>query len=736
MFFRLFFRGWFGLGFVILWLACQPRQQSSGGACQTEVDCRLGLRCILAVCSDGALDALCTRDTDCRKGFVCFVQRCQRHGEKIRRDGGVLEKLVQEDLPAKEHVREAREQRGEPASPIETKPEITQCRSHTDCGPGSYCLLLSDRITSQCRRQPKRCQSDRECEAIKGTICRLIPLPRGGRGQHCVYPPKTTQPLKGAGRPCSQGKECSSGVCLASTQECGAFCRQDNDCPNDSFYCGTYSLFQAGEYKGCYRRCTTDSDCPEGYKCNTQARCVPDGSSSLGGPCLENSNCPEGGICLGLWSGGYCITSCTATEQRCDGTQTSLCRKGYSCQLDPASQQRRCTPLCPKGSVCNPLTPGYSYCLLRCQKDSDCRKSYFCGVSFSSSQKVCWPRGTRRLGDLCEHNIDCISGMCRQFTTGRYCTQRCGSEGSCRSGYSCRALQQEKFCEKNCAIKSDCPEGYQCDKQQCIIPQETKNRTIGESCTENSHCRSLLCLPSGKRLSGISFPHGYCSTSCEGKKACPANSYCASLGGSKLCLRTCSASNSCHNRKNYFCSFQRVPVSPNNKPVACSAKKPCPKSSIGWTCHTDFKSSTCALGFCLPRGIRQDGQTCTHPLDCQSGQCYIRPTIAPPTACTSTQTCTSTTRPYCDMRSKQCVACLHTRHCQQGQQCVQGRCTTGGYCVTPCTVGTSQCPQQTQCNALRNMAQESVGSFCLPQCQVDTQCLQDFVCRTQTCQFQ
>lgn len=72
--------------------------------------------------------------------------------------------------------------------------------------------------------------------------------------------------------------------------------------------------------------CSSDSDCPEGYLCNSYGECVPDPSYFVA--CSEDSNCPSGYWCVGQ----RCLPiGCLAVDE--DGN-CRMCADNYELRND------------------------------------------------------------------------------------------------------------------------------------------------------------------------------------------------------------------------------------------------------------------------------------------------------------------------------------------------------------------------------------------------------------------
>ncbi len=81
-------------------------------------------------------------------------------------------------------------------------------------------------------------------------------------------------------------------------------------------------------------------------------------------------------------------------------------------------------------------------CTEKCKSDGEC------GTPFRCLDGACTPKGTKKLGESCSAHWDCEGGRCivpmklRDVlgggrSWGFICSQPCGSEESCPSGYHC-----------------------------------------------------------------------------------------------------------------------------------------------------------------------------------------------------------------------------------------------------------------------------------------------------------
>ena len=86
------------------------------------------------------------------------------------------------------------------------------------------------------------------------------------------------------------------------------------------------------------------------------------GDSAFGGPCIDDTECPEApgeliSFCAIGWPSGYCTATCNFT----------------------AEQQ------CGEGAVCD--VGGLGWCLKFCTSDADCREGYYCPKNSSGCER-------------------------------------------------------------------------------------------------------------------------------------------------------------------------------------------------------------------------------------------------------------------------------------------------------------------------------------------------------------
>lgn len=715
---------WLSFGLVLLmslWVAgCTST--GSGSPCQRNSDCNEGYKCLDGLCGNGKAGSPCSSSTHCLQGFLCIRKSCTSDPNPPKEPSESNTELhdagepSEPDSDAGDGGTDDEPREGD--EPVIEPPPDTQgkklCRVQEDCPEKTVCLVDSTRLRALCEPAPVSCKRSSDCKGMQGSSCQRITLRTGKMELYCTHSYDTGTPPKKPGERCTKNEECSSRICLQHSRTCGDFCVEDKDCPND-YYCGTYHQFQKGEVGGCYPRCTNNSECPDGYICNTRRECQVQKPKQIGSPCRSLKDCPSGGNCVSFWSGGYCLQGCRWTSRVCN--KDKPCPAGESCRQSSNSPLSFCVPDCPGGSLCGAFRGGDAFCLRKCQTDQDCRQKYYCALLGDQKNRACLPRGVSKLGEQCQQNGDCESGLCSEFGNGRYCTQPCTT--SCPVGFLCSQSGDQQRCEKSCLQDSDCRDGYQCLSRRCQIPPNTADRPIGSACSRDSHCLSGTCL----RDNGL-FAWGYCSLDCN-KASCPEGSLCVELTEGKVCLRTCSPGKGCSRREN-FCFALPLQEAQSGKPLACSDKQPCPTSPMSSQCLTSPTGRFCSVGLCLGRGQRIDGELCQQDFDCHSGLCYRKqPPVLTSISCTSDTQCQAPT-PYCDASRKQCVQCRTNRDCRLGD-CINNQCSLGGYCSQPCATG-QNCAKGTHCAPLKDPQNQSLGQWCLLECRSSLQCQRDFSC--------
>ena len=154
-----------------------------------------------------------------------------------------------------------------------------------------------------------------------------------------------------------------------------------------------------------------------------------------------STGCPDGQRCVDA----RCVTDAVEPPPSgCDGD--AACTATERCDLAAA----RCVPRdpldlgdpcelneqCGSGMCAIDNDRGRSFCTDTCGDGSPCPGGYAC-EAVGGGVSICNPMlGT--LGSSCDGPPDCLSGLCAVGATGQqFCTEPCGQDGSCPLGFEC-----------------------------------------------------------------------------------------------------------------------------------------------------------------------------------------------------------------------------------------------------------------------------------------------------------
>lgn len=306
----------------------------------------------------------------------------------------------------------------------------TDCTSQSQCPSDAACAFISG-VGGQCIRvmgedptcattaTPTGCRSDSDCDASER--CNTA-------SGDCEARPSTGAALGGA---CTAGADCASGVCNQGicTQSCNWL--DTTSCPS-GFYCNGRAtgscgngLCLAGSAGGgdFGTACTENTECASLFcaegKCSEP--CVPSGVTS----------CPSGTVCQ------------AGNVQTCGSCQAAGLL-GDACEGSSDCASRLCASAPEIGSFCT--TP--------CADQDPCPGGYACVEAAGTS--ICIP--TRRgLGNACETQAECASGICAQEGDRTYCTRSCSDVEPCPASFSCAATNDPntRVCRPRSTARSD-----------------------------------------------------------------------------------------------------------------------------------------------------------------------------------------------------------------------------------------------------------------------------------------
>lgn len=313
-----------------------------------------------------------------------------------------------------------------------------------------------------------------------------------------------------------------------------------------------------------------------------------------GGVCVSGSDCVSG-LCIG-GNDGSGLSYCT---QSCD---TTTCPWGDECV--PVSGASNIS------NACMPHTGGQTPIGDPCEENMDCQTGVC--ISISENNNICSQRCDLTLND-CPESYDCldssIGGLCipeglvgpLQKENGESCVDH----PQCKSGI-CALVGTTRKCVKACSGPSECESTEECSLIAGInatgcVPIDMNKKELGDSCTDSLECQSNLC---------------------------------AQVGDDKICISLCDPQQSA----------------------------PCP---TGFYC---LETSTANQGACVPENKKGIGQACTDSSQCDSDICA---TIGDEKYCT--QQCDESSNP-CPANFN-CVTTGNTAVCIKSDESSSGGCS-------------------------------------------------------------
>jgi hypothetical protein len=399
-----------------------------------------------------------------------------------------------------------------------------ECTKNSDCNFGSHCS--AGRCYSECR-------GDVDC--LHGLVCDVNygrcttpdqdggppppPPQTDGPAQLPDAAPQTDAPPVHTDGPLPQ----TDGP-VTGTGNYPDSCQADGQCATNQCLPPAWST----PGRSCLlSSCATNSQCQMGDVCLlakapvNHATCVPQDS---GKPCTDAH--PE--VCVGfcltnaLLGNGVCTTDCSSAAD---------CPAGDACY--PISTGSGSATICfpPDPTPCTGATqlecriPGYQACigdpsnppgrcLNPCRTVADCPAGSTCEAVGGLSLTYCIPPslGAGLIGTSCGGDGNqCRSGLC----LGTYCTEKCGvtrGAQACPIGFGCAAV----------------PDGSGGWTLACV---QSGAGDFGASCTDQSGCRSALC---------VGAP-GFCSKFCNDGAPCPTGTTCQDVATTAdgLALKAC-----------------------------------------------------------------------------------------------------------------------------------------------------------------------------------------------------
>jgi len=363
------------------------------------------------------------------------------------------------------------------------------------CPSGALCMGIT-LVNPACA---SACQSDNDCRASDGVVCKLLPDPDGELQSICLG---TIKEPRGLGYPCIGNVDCAGSMGCLSNFEAGYCtelrCGPDEPCPEGS------QCIRVGGAPVCLKECDKAKGKADNEDCQftvtesgkgevtIQRSCVelktfPDldrvhvcglGSSgrAIGEQCLNDTEC-KSNKCKISFTGtcGDQLTGCLV-DRDCPG---GLCINASDKTFGYCSQTCSAQVACPAGSLClEMLQPdGITFkgeCMVPCAEGGVCRqeaglKCHYGDAIMDPGRAACARIPPRTIGSKCADDNDCDVGTC-QKASGQYfgvCTKEgCFLPGAkCPFPTTCAKVGSNDaplYCYVRCLSNADCADGMTC----------------------------------------------------------------------------------------------------------------------------------------------------------------------------------------------------------------------------------------------------------------------------------
>jgi len=414
-------------------------------------------------------------------------------------------------------------------------------------------------------------------------------------------------------------------------------CLNNADCPK-GFHCSTD--------KRCL--CTSDTACAEDEFCNAQGSC----QKRLG--CLKDSDCGTPGLFRCDTSSGRGVCLCRNDDACADGefcNTSGHCQRKAGCILDsdcgeasawrckfnPETEIGECfcktNAACGEDEFCN--LHGYCQLIDKCLEDEDCPVAgtycdlesgeCLCDYEYQTGcedDEICNSAGYCQPRPGCYDNGDCehLENHYCDFTT-RTCVpeDECYSDRQCPIGTVCR----QNECIEGCDDDNDCPLDKRCVDSTCQTGCQDDS-----FCNIMQYCQDGVCVDSYSEATPYCLP---CSTTSFPPEQCGTNpynrcllypfdedAYTQSTGSHEYCGVDCSDGQPCPH------GFECHPVMVVDLDQECTTDADCPENVTcltnleddTWYCGCNEVTNPCPDDFCLMGECFYTKDPCDEDEDC------------------------------------------------------------------------------------------------------------------------
>ena len=435
------------------------------------------------------------------------------------------------------------------------------------------------------------CQSGSECRSnlcVNYTCTEPCTVFSCGEGEICL-PSGICEAECSAAKPCTDGKVCEGGKCVAKVE---AECSATKPCTDGKVCEGGKCVAKVEAECSAEKPCADDKICEDGkcvYECTAAKPCTG-GKVCISGKCKPE--CDDDRPCK--QNDRACIDGrCVFRPE--DACTKGSCAAGTVCGEDGACFAGECSTIdaCADGLFCQ-----NAKCVTReqvvCHGDVDCGEGYGC------DQNKCVPESSCSMTRTCPNNWVCHQGTCQAPVSAQ-----------CSKARACPDATQT--CVENKCVTCHCAETEVCvGDGRCVDAKTSESGKVsaGDACSHETfmqHCdnnRQFSCID------------GKVSVANCGARVC-ANAPEEGVGCYESCENDDDFIGECVGSYNFQAHFTRV----------CSTTD---DGKRVWSLQKGYKECTtgCTNGRCnyIPADYGQQCTATSYPDKCQGdwlSYCYI-----------------------------------------------------------------------------------------------------------------